>query len=264
MASSVSSILYVEIGFVSQKALALLLEDLQADGLGMASEKQIEANRRNGKRSIGPRTPAGKAASAKNALKHGLLSREVLLPEEDAQAFARLGRRLGEALDPVGELELVLADRILGLLWRLRRLGKIEAGILAWQRVGVLLDRAYEKERRQDLRAIGKMIARDRREWEKARAEQDQLESKQYLDLPTWGGVFIRDSSKENALSKLSRYDTSLERSLYKALHELQRLQAVRQGKEVAVPIALDIDVSGTEPPAGERRVMEQLSDAAD
>lgn len=36
-----------------------------------------------------------------------------------------------------------------------------------------------------------------------------------------------------------------LERGIYKALHELERLQAKRNGENVPLPIALDVDVSG-------------------
>lgn len=38
----------------------------------MASEKQIAANRRNAKRSTGPKTVAGKLRSSQNAYRHGL------------------------------------------------------------------------------------------------------------------------------------------------------------------------------------------------
>jgi hypothetical protein len=44
------------------------------------SERKLQANRANAKRSTGPRTEAGKAASCRNALKHGILSRAVDLP----------------------------------------------------------------------------------------------------------------------------------------------------------------------------------------
>ena len=38
------------------------------------SERKLQANRANAKRSTGPRTEAGKAVSSRNALKHGILS----------------------------------------------------------------------------------------------------------------------------------------------------------------------------------------------
>jgi hypothetical protein len=46
--------------------------------------------------------------------------------------------------------------------------------------------------------------------------------------------------------SKLSGCETALERSLYKALHELQRLQVARRADGNAPPpVAIDVDVSG-------------------
>lgn len=41
----------------------------------MISQRKLQANRANAKCSTGPRTEAGKAASRRNALKHGILSR---------------------------------------------------------------------------------------------------------------------------------------------------------------------------------------------
>jgi hypothetical protein len=38
----------------------------------MASEKQIAANRRNARKSSGPRSVAGKARASRNAIRHGL------------------------------------------------------------------------------------------------------------------------------------------------------------------------------------------------
>jgi hypothetical protein len=60
------------------------------------------------------------------------------------------------------------------------------------------------------------------------------------------GMAFIRDANGANAFSKLSRYETTIERGLYKALHELQRLQAARRAEaNVVPPLAVDVDVSG-------------------
>lgn len=59
----------------------------------MATRKQIRANRKNARKSTGPKTEAGKAASSTNALSHGLAAAEtVVLPEEEPEDFERLGR----------------------------------------------------------------------------------------------------------------------------------------------------------------------------
>src|SRR5262245_61835349 len=58
----------------------------------MATAAQIDANRRNAARSTGPKSPAGKDRSRRNALTHGLTA-EALLPEDiEAQARERLER----------------------------------------------------------------------------------------------------------------------------------------------------------------------------
>jgi hypothetical protein len=48
----------------------------------------------------------------------------------------------------------------------------------------------------------------------------------------------------EKALDKMMRYESHLSRLLHRDLHELQRLQAMRLGQPVAVPIAIDVDVT--------------------
>src|SRR3712207_9186034 len=98
----------------------------------MTSERKVEANRKNALKSTGPKTPEGRDAVRLNALKHGLLSREILLPGEDEAALQELGERLRAELQPIGELEDLLVDRIISLFWRLRRLGRVEAGTFAW------------------------------------------------------------------------------------------------------------------------------------
>jgi hypothetical protein len=60
----------------------------------MTTTKRMAANRRNAQKSTGPKTPEGKAVVRLNAMKHGLLSREVLLPDEDEATLVELGKRL--------------------------------------------------------------------------------------------------------------------------------------------------------------------------
>jgi hypothetical protein len=51
---------------------------------------------------------------------------------------------------------------------------------------------------------------------------------------------------EEGVPSKLSGCETTLERILYKAMHDLQRLQAARRAEGNATPpSAIDVDVSG-------------------
>ena len=62
----------------------------------MATQKQIDANRRNAKRSTGPKTAAGRAKSSRNAYRHGL-SRS--LPLDDPAFRARMDKLMQDFLD---------------------------------------------------------------------------------------------------------------------------------------------------------------------
>lgn len=78
----------------------------------------------------GPKSARGKANSSRNAQKHGLLSRHLIIAGEDRGEFDTLLATLQTELRPVGLLEHVLAERIAVTLWRQRRLVKAEsAGI---------------------------------------------------------------------------------------------------------------------------------------
>lgn len=56
----------------------------------MPSDKQPQANRQNAQRSTGPRTPQVKARASLNAVRHGLLARQSVIPEEDRAQFLAL------------------------------------------------------------------------------------------------------------------------------------------------------------------------------
>ena len=60
----------------------------------MTTTRQAEANALNALKSTGPRTPAGRAVVAYNAMKHGLLSRESLVKGESEPDLVDFGRRL--------------------------------------------------------------------------------------------------------------------------------------------------------------------------
>ena len=97
-----------------------------------ATRRQL-ANRVNCLRSTGPRSAAGRARSAQNAIKLGLFSRLLVLSAlgetaEDCDAFRM---EMVADLAPVGALEAELADRVALLLWRLRRVTRYESAAMA-------------------------------------------------------------------------------------------------------------------------------------
>jgi hypothetical protein len=92
----------------------------------MVTSKQVEANRKNGARSTGPKTPAGKAASSGNSRKTGLLSRELILPGESREEFDALFDQLILEHKPVGVLEISLLERVAVAMWRQRRMVRAE------------------------------------------------------------------------------------------------------------------------------------------
>src|SRR6476620_6454932 len=95
----------------------------------MATTKQIEANRENAKKSVGPKTSAGKAVVSRNALKHGLLAQAAVLPGEDEEAFTKFADDLLAELQPVGAQEGLVAEAIVTFWWRLQRAARVEAGL---------------------------------------------------------------------------------------------------------------------------------------
>ena len=72
------------------------------------SKKQLGANKSNAQKSTGPKDTS---LSRLNAVKHGILSKEVLLDGEDGKTLEELGRKLSGELQPCGELEIILVDQ---------------------------------------------------------------------------------------------------------------------------------------------------------
>jgi hypothetical protein len=84
----------------------------------------------NAQLSTGPRTPEGKAISARNSLKLGLYSQAALLPGEDPEEFAQLSRDFEAQFPPANPVEAqILADLIRGI-WLVRRCQRIEAQVI--------------------------------------------------------------------------------------------------------------------------------------
>jgi hypothetical protein len=103
----------------------------------MASENQIAANRANAKRSTGPKTKAGKAQSRKNAWKHGLTAKALVINGENPKNFELLRAAYETQFKPQNALQLELIERLAVTTWRLRRIPAFEAALIEARRAEV-------------------------------------------------------------------------------------------------------------------------------
>jgi len=167
----------------------------------MATTAQIDANRRNAQRSTGPRTEAGRAGASRNALKHGLSARKLIVFDEREGDFLAFHDEMREALAPGDAVEEALAERIILCAWRLRRAGRAEAARLNGERA--YRAGTYPGKRSDIDNAL---------------------------------------SDGEATIAMLARYETQIERSLYRAMASLERRQARRAGEAVPAPVLVALD----------------------
>jgi hypothetical protein len=286
------------------------------------SLKQLAANRRNAQKSTGPKTPEGRAVSKMNALKHGILSKEVLVRglniQESSRELFNLYERFWQDLNPVGPVEEMLVDQIVTAHWRLRRALRAESGEIAlsvdegqWKRnranpelqvmkwqlsgdtlwgmqdsamgISILegwlreLSTRVEQEGELTEAAIksafgepttySKKFDKLRLRFsqnangadEATRREENKKEALDFIkhELMTlhWSKVYHqkREAAEEEArqaaavlpsmevLEKILRYETKLERQLYRAMSQLERSQRMRQGEAVPPPLTLEV-----------------------
>ena len=159
----------------------------------MATQKQIEANRRNAQKSTGPKTPEGKALASQNASTHGLTASRagsrVVIANEDREAYEHFRKDMLDEYCPVGAVEYILTERIIGLAWRLRRSERMQTEV-----VETLISKSKPGGEKPD------------------------------PDMPL-GRISIDDFSDTRIIERLSIYEHRLERALFKTERELKRLQ---------------------------------------
>ena len=118
----------------------------------MATRRQKKANRRNAKRSTGPRTPEGKARSSQNACKHGLFARDTVLPDENPEEFLDLIATLEQELNAIGGFERRLVRHIADAEWRIRRTAQDRS---PWvERSGTLGANTPQRQPRKGYRSV--------------------------------------------------------------------------------------------------------------
>jgi hypothetical protein len=170
----------------------------------MATQSQINANRRNARKSTGPKTPEGKAKSRRNALQHGLTAKTCMLADEDPNDLLDMIAEISEKFDPQDTDEDFLIERMAKARLRYGRIMPLEASIF---NLRLVVDKAPDPL----MEAQG---ASCQRAW-----------------------AYMRDANGGNALSKLSRYETSLLREYDRSRQELEKLQKIRAAKSIPPPI---------------------------
>jgi hypothetical protein len=167
-----------------------------------ASPLQIIAAQNNGRKSQGPVTPEGRATAAKNAIRHNLCSKALVLTMEDEASFAEHQKNYFDQLQPEGEIEFGLVTDMVAAKWRQWRLWTIETAL-------------YDVQMDKQMKMI-----------------DDTFKS---IDEPTRCAIAFQTLADESkALALLLRYETSMRRMHEKALDTLMKLQTIRKSEESA------------------------------
>ena len=169
----------------------------------MATQAQINANRKNAKKSTGPRTARGKEVVSQNAVKHGLCAKKNVIRTESQEEFDLFQDEMIADLAPAGGMELMLAKRIVSLAWRLRRAENFQ---------NLVLDALMDYE--MSACSIYLRNARDE-------AKEGNIEL-------LMGHVINMDFAKSRTLDLLLLYERRIENSLFKITAEFRKTQRMR------------------------------------
>jgi len=97
----------------------------------MASQRQIDANRENAKKSTGATSIQGKAVTRLNAKRDGFTGQITTLSDEDRPIFEKFKSDFVKDLAPKTTMELSLATSIAWDTWRLNHLRAVEMNMYA-------------------------------------------------------------------------------------------------------------------------------------
>lgn len=154
-------------------------------------------------------------AVALNAVKHGILSRLVVLPHEDETEFSELLVALVEEHQPAGMTEQHLVEELAGIIWRKRRALIAEGAIINRNLAESLSSHSetffeIEIPITSLLAVIKKRLGASLQPATKAQA--------------------LGEAVQAHRLENLSRYETHLDRKFERTLGMLLKLRELRGG----------------------------------
>ncbi|MEN6336682.1 MAG: hypothetical protein ABFE01_20705 [Phycisphaerales bacterium] len=201
----------------------------------MASAAQVQANRSNSQKSTGPRTAEGKERASQNAVKHGLLAREAVIVGEDPAEFEMSREGMLQTLAAVGPVEAMLAERIVGLSWRLKRAERLQNAAFA----------ALEEGERTEL------LEARLEEWKQHKGSERDRDVYGALDEnAALAKAVVEDFADARVLDRLLMYERRIESSLYRAMAELRKEREARMAAESKEAAPSQDDVPAGQEPA--------------
>jgi hypothetical protein len=121
----------------------------------------------------------GKAASSRNATRHGLTSKQIVLPGEDAAEYDEVRHDLIDTYAPANANERILVEELAASSWRLMRARRQETAILAKIAEGTqnpdLAIAAFFLEKPKDVARLTRYIASFERAYYRAQSLLDKL-----------------------------------------------------------------------------------------
>lgn len=156
----------------------------------------------------GVKTAQGKEITRFNALTHGILRKSLTEYENDF--YSDILKDLQEEYQPQGVIEQMLLERIALSYLKLFRVQKAETEYLKSQ---------FNPRVIEDIGAI---------------EFHYKVIKKGYI--PTMKQDYI-----ETLSGTYSRYETTIENRLFRALHELERVQRARRGENTIQPLVVDV-----------------------
>ncbi len=179
----------------------------------MSTEAQILANRRNAQKSTGPRSREGKTAVSQNAVQHGLSARQAIISSESQADFDLYREQMLAELAPASPMESMLAERIVTLSWRLKRVCRIQ---------NQTIDALNVNNTSSPLAKLTQSLLFKNHD----QSQAGPSTSAAHLAL---GRLAIKDFANARVLERLLMYERRMEHSLYKTILELQRLNLIKK-----------------------------------
>jgi hypothetical protein len=159
----------------------------------MSSRQKRKQARLNGAKAAGTKSPAGIERSSKNAIKHGLAGKSLVLSNESQAKFDELHQGYVQEFAPQTCVERDLVDDMVACRWRLKRIRVLQTAAIDLQmdRMDAELEKTFER-----------------------------------IDQPTRTVTAVAElANTEKTLDLLHRYEVSYSRMYQRALNTLLRLR---------------------------------------